>query len=275
MRALAIPLLTFTLVAAEDPQQIVTHSLQMAERNAKLTLNYTFLERQVARTLDGQGRVTKTEIETRDVTLLDGSPYRRLVAREDKPLPDKEERKEQEKLRKITEQRQKETPGQRARRISDYAKKREREMEVFREAGKAFDFRLAGTEQLDGRDLYVIEATPKPGYQPPANAAKYFPRVRGKIWIDQKDYFWVKAEVEVIDTISLGAFLVRLAKGSRLAFEQTRVNNEVWLPKRVEAAASARVALVKKLRGDLEITYSNYRKFQTDSRIVSVSEPRP
>ena len=75
-------------------------------------------------------------------------------------------------------------------------------------------------------------------------------------------------EAEVIDTISFGGFLVRLAKGSHLEADQTRVNGEVWLPKRCEAEASARVALMKKYHGRLEITYSDYKKFQTDSRIV-------
>ena len=31
------------------------------------------------------------------------SPYRRLIARDDKPLPPKDERKEEEKLRRIAE----------------------------------------------------------------------------------------------------------------------------------------------------------------------------
>ena len=274
MRVLTLVLLSFALHAAEDARQIVMHSIDAAQRNAKLTLNYTFLERSRMRMLDTQGHVTKTEIETHDVTLLDGSPYRRLVARDDKPLPPRDEKKEGEKLRKITEQRRKETPGQREKRLADYAKRRGREMERVREIGNAFDFRLLGTEQVEGRDVYAIEATPKPRYQPPNNAAKFFPRLKGRIWIDAEDYFWVKAEAEVIDTIAVGAFLFRLAKGSRLEFEQTRVNDEVWLPKRVEAAASARVALVKKFRGDVEVTYSNYRKFQTDSRIVSVEEPK-
>ena len=95
--------------------------------------------------------------------------------------------------------------------------------------------------------------------------------MKGKIWIDKQDYHWARVEAEVIDTISFGAFLVRLAKGSHLEADQTRVNGEVWLPKRMEAEASARVALVKKFRGRIEITYSDYKKFQTDSRIISVA----
>ena len=50
----------------------------------------------------------------------------------------------------------------------------------------------------------------------------------------------------VCSAVSVGLFLLRLAaKGSRVAFEQQiRVNAEVWLPRRVQAFASARLGLL-------------------------------
>ncbi len=157
-------------------------------------------------------------------------------------------------------------------RLAAYDRKHEQQRATIREILDAFDFRLAGEQNLDGRDQYVVEATPRPGYRPHSRNTAFFPKVRGKLWIDKRDYHWTKIEAEVIDTISFGAFLVRLAKGSHLEAEQTRVNDEVWLPKRFQAEASARVALLKKFRGRLEISYSEYKKFQTDSRIVSVDQ---
>jgi len=47
------------------------------------------------------------------------------------------------------------------------------------------------------------------------------------------------------------------------------VNNEVWLPKRAEIAGSVRVALVHVMRGQIIYTFSDYKKFQTDSRVVA------
>ncbi len=43
------------------------------------------------------------------MTLLEGSPYRRLVARNDQPLSPKEQKKEEDKLRRSIEERRKET----------------------------------------------------------------------------------------------------------------------------------------------------------------------
>jgi hypothetical protein len=57
-----------------------------------------------------------------------------------------------------------------------------------------------------------------------------------------------------------------------MIIEQERVNQEVWLNKRVTIRASARLALVKSLHEELIITFSGYRKFQVDSRVLSTAQ---
>jgi hypothetical protein len=231
--------------------------------------NYTFSERVNLRYLDSQGRVKSQEVRIHDVMLLDGSPYRRLVARDDRPLPPAEERQEQEKLATNIAERREETAAQRAQRLAEYDRRPEWQREAWRELPEAFDFRLAAEEVWDGHNLYVIEATPRQGYQPRSRTAKVLAHLQGKLWVDKQDYHLVKAEVEVVATISVGLFLVRLAKGSRAAFEQTRVNDEVWLPGQVRAFVSARLGLLKVLHIQQEVSYSRCRKVQTDSPIIS------
>jgi hypothetical protein len=98
--------------------------------------------------------------------------------------------------------------------------------------------------------------------------AEILTHLRGRIWVDQADYQWVKAEVEVIQPISFGLGLVRLAPGSILNFDQVRVNDEVWLPAHISVRADARLAYLRKLREELDVTYRDYQKFQADSHIV-------
>jgi len=241
--------------AAQDASQIVLRSLEVDRANTETARNYTFLQREQERLLDGSGRVKSKQSRTLDVTLLEGSPYRRLVARNDQPLSPAEQKKEEEKLRKSIEDRSHETPEQRAQRIADWERRQQRRREPLKELPAAFDFKLAGQETLDGREAYVIDATPKPGYKPKVASASYLPKIKGRIWIDNHDYHWAKAEMETLDTISFAGFLLRLSKGSRLTLEQARINNEVWLPKRVLLQGSLRLILIKGLRGDLEITY--------------------
>jgi hypothetical protein len=70
-----------------------------------------------------------------------------------------------------------------------------------------------------------------------------------------------------------GSFLVRLDPGARIQFDETRVNDEVWLPRHISVAASARLGIFKKLRVQEDTTYKSFRKFQSDSRLVAVEQP--
>ncbi len=47
------------------------------------------------------------------------------------------------------------------------------------------------------------------------------------------------------------------------------MNDELWAAKHISLKASARLALLKRLDAEQELTFSDYRKFQSDSRIVS------
>jgi hypothetical protein len=254
---------------AQDPVEIVRRSAELDQKYLNLVSQYTFIERQENREFDGAGKVKTRESRTWDVTMLEGSPYRRLIERDDKPLPPKEEQKEQEKLRKSIEQRQHETPAQREARLADARRRHEKQREPVREIPNAFELKLAGEEMVNGGAAWIIEATPKPGYKPHSRLSEFFPKVKGRLWISKTDYQWVKVEGESIDTIAFGAILARVAKGATIRIEQTRVNNEVWLPLRIDIAATARLALVKKFRGEVVLTFKNYRKFQADSRVVT------
>jgi hypothetical protein len=274
MRLVALIALSTALSFAQDPRQIVLHSLELDSRNERIARNYTFLTRNETRQVDGQGRLKQRRVLTYDVTLLEGSPYQRLIARDDKPLSPAEERKEEEKLRKSIEQRRKETPDQRARRLADWEKKRRQDHEPLLEIPDAFELRIAGEERVDGKDAWIIDATPRPGFRPRSRLARLFPKFKGRLWIDKQDSVWVKVEAEALDSISIGLFLARLQKGARMTFEQTRVNDEVWLPKRVTVALAARVLLLKSFRAEVEATYMNYRKFQSESRLVGFEPPK-
>jgi hypothetical protein len=266
----------FTLpLIAQDAREIIRRAVDLDHKNAEIARNYTYLQRQETRQLDGSGRDKKPpDIRTYDITLLEGSPYRRLVARNDQPLSSQEKEAEQFKLKSSIELRRKETPEQKERRIAEWKRKQEKQREPLKELPDAFDFRLVGEASLNGGDTYVIDATPKPGYKPKSTSTIFFPKVKARFWIAKANYQWVKMDMETMDTITFGGILVRLAKGGHLVLEQTLVNNEVWLPKMVHLQASARLFLVKGYHTEIRYNFSDYKKFQAESRIVSTG-PQP
>jgi hypothetical protein len=98
--------------------------------------------------------------------------------------------------------------------------------------------------------------------------------MKGRLWIDAETYDWAKAEAQTIDTISFGGFALRVGPGTRFSLQQVRVNHEIWLPKQVTVTYQARLLLLKKLAGQVDYTYSDYKKFQSDSRIVATEPAR-
>ena len=129
---------------------------------------------------------------------------------------------------------------------------------------------------MNGRDTWIIWLTPRPGYEPKARFGQILRKTRGTLWIDKAEYQWVKGEAELIDTFTFGGFLLRLHKGARVQFEQTKVNDEVWLLHVLNVAGSARIALLKNARADQETTFSDYRRFKVDAKITGVAEaPQP
>jgi hypothetical protein len=102
--------------------------------------------------------------------------------------------------------------------------------------------------------------------------AKILPKFRFRAWIDKTEYQWAKVNAECIDTVSFGWFLARLHKGSRMTFEQTRVNDEVWLPRHLDVKLDARLALLKTFNLEYEIAYHDYKKFHATTRITGLGE---
>jgi len=137
-----------------------------------------------------------------------------------------------------------------------------------------FLFRLFGEGWLDGRSSFILEAMPHKGHQPRSSTAKLFRSLRGRFWVDQQDHQIVKVEAEVIDTISVGLFLVRVAKGSLGTLELTQVGDGVWLPDRLQVSASARLGLLKALRIEQTVHYSRYRSVPADARTIYPAEGR-
>jgi hypothetical protein len=259
----------FVLIAsaafAQDANEIMRRATDRDFTNFENRKNYTYQERTEVRMYDGKGKLAKTEVETHEILILEGQPYECMIARNDKPLSEKDAAKEQKKLDSEVAKRRNQSASEKAK----LEKERMEEKKYLREFTEAFDFRVIGEEPVSGKPAWILSVTPKPGYKAKDSQAKMFAKLRGKVWIDKGEYHWVKAEGEAIDTLSFGFFLFRVAPGATVSFEQTSVNGEVWLPSRILVRAEARIAVLKKMQAEIDITYREYRKFQADSKLVA------
>jgi len=273
------PVATPELPPTTDPREIVRRSVEIDHRTLEMARNYTCQNRQVINHLDKHGEVKNTEIKTFDVNFYFGEEYSRLIAEDDKPLSEKEQKKEDEKLEKFLNKYRNESPDDREKRLAKEKKEREEGRAFLHDVVNAYDFRLLPDERVDGVDTYVIEATPKPDFKPTQPHADMLKKMKGRMWIEKKNYNWVKVEAQATDTISFGFFLFRIHPNSRFVLEKTLVNNEVWLLKRLDIDGGARIALLKNENVHQEDVLSNFKKFVTSVRVLpdvkEVTEPQP
>jgi hypothetical protein len=262
-----------------SPDQIRELIRQVAEKdmeNTKKQRDYTYMEREEEHTLDRKGQVKSRETKTYEIMELYGGQVARLIAKNDQPLSQKDAAQEEEKIQKVIDKRKHESEDERQQRLQKEQRSREENRQFVREVADAYQFRLRGTEQLGGHSTWVFDADPQPEYRPRHKDGKYLPKFRFRAWIDKNEMQWAKLDIQCIDTVSWGLFIARIHKGSRMVIEQTRVNEEVWLPKHIAIKLDARIALLKNFNVEEDLTYRDYQKFRTDTKIVpwgEVQEP--
>ena len=263
-----------TLRAQEPPDvmSLIRKAVENDNANDKKAREYMFVERAENRKKDGKG--FKTEIETREVFYLYGDEVKRLVAKDDKPLSEKDARKEEERIAKLVEKKKNLSESDRRKHEEKARKDREEERKFLDEVAQAYDFRLQGLEIVTGREAWAISGEPRRDFHPRSKGAKVLPKIRFKAWIDKEETEWVKVEAEVIDNITFGLFLAKLEKGAHFTLEQARVNDELWLPQHVNVVADARL-LFKHFDISSDIRYRDYRKFRGEAKITGVVEGPP
>lgn len=251
-------------------QQLLRVVAEKDLENDKKLRDYTYIEHEVDHKLDGKGQIKNTESKTYEILEIYGEQVERLIEKDDRPLSEKEKDKEEEKIQKIIDKRKNESESDRRKREEKEEKEREDGRKFVREVADAYNFKLVGTELVSGREAWVIDGEPRPGYEPHMKEAKFLPKFHGRVWIDKSDLQLAKMDVECLDTISLGLFLARFHKGSRLMLGQTRVNDEVWLPREVAAKVDVRLALLKNFDVDVEQSFHDYKKFRATTKILPV-----
>jgi hypothetical protein len=235
-----------------DARQIMEASIAATQRDWKARLHYTYMERDEDRRRDLAGHVKSEDVEVSKTILVNGVPFEQLVERNGRPPSAAQERKQKGALDKL----KRETPEQRAERLR---KQEEENTSIIQEVPKAFDFQVVGEEGVNGRPAYILQATPHPGYHAQGKYGNMFSKVAGKLWVDKQDLGWIKVDGQVIKPFSMGLFLVRLLRGSHITMQQTRVDDGIWMPERIEVRAAAKIFFVKSVVIDRVLTYSEYR----------------
>ncbi len=278
MRLVCAVLLLLATPAAQDrplpdhdtfAAQVKKHLATDEERQS----GYTFLERRLEQKLDGSGRTKDESVKVFEV--YPGLPgedrYRRLIEEDGTPVaPDKLAKQDRERQKRVEAYARKlastATPSERRSAAREEDKQRREYSAAVDDLFRVYDIRMVRREAIDGHDTILATLTPRAGVKPLTDDGKIMRHFKARAWISESDYELVRVEIEAIDTLSFGlGLLARVHKGTVASYERRKVNDEAWLPAEVTWTASARVALVRRLRLRGVSEFSNYRKFTVDT----------
>ncbi len=230
-------------------QTIIQRSVAANQADWKVAPKYSWTEED--RTDEGD--------RTYAVTMIDGSPWRRLIKVSGVPLPPEDRRREQQKLEAVTRKRNRESPAARQERIARYEKDRQSDNLLMDQITKGFDFSLTGSQTIGSRNVYVLRATPRKGYAPPNKEARVLTGMEGQLWIDKQTFQWVKVTARVIHPVSIIGFLARVEPGTQFELEKAPVAQGIWLPKHFSMKSSSRILSIFGHHTRDDETYSDYK----------------
>src|SRR5262249_18699824 len=148
-----------TTLSSDQIKELIRQAAEKDIENDKKQKDYNYSEREEQSKLDNKGSTKSTEVRVYDVLEIYGEEAHRLISQKDAD-------KEDEKIQKIIDKRKNESDSDREKRLKKEEKDREHDREFVREVADAYDFTYKGTENLQGRESYVIDAEPRPGFEP-------------------------------------------------------------------------------------------------------------
>ncbi len=249
---LLVLLPAIALCATPDIQDIVRRSVASNDVDWRAALDYSYEER------DREGNSTKTY----EVTMIEGSPYQRLILINGKPLTAQVRAHEEMKFQETLATRRSESKHQRGERLAKFESDRKRDHVLMEQLTIAFDFKLMKEARMGPYNVYILRATPRRGYQPPNMQSQALLGMEGQLWIDKNTFQWVKVTARVIRPVSIEGILAQVEPGTYFELEKLPVSEGIWLPKHFVMKSRSKIFFLIAHNTQADETYFNYRKIQ-------------
>ena len=207
----------------------------------KFERKYVWTGHSIEEELDASGAV-KSHHDTvfQIVPLASGMRARRVIQRDGKA---------------VFEQRERKRPTPKGKRPP------EEEEVLFSSAMVAkYNWRLLGTETIDGRPAYIFSFEPKSKDLPINRMTdRILNKLAGKIWFDEQEFEIVRADAHLTDQASLLGGLAGTMRRGDIFFEQVRMEDGAWLTRKSDVHIEGRV-LLKTMRMRATEENTDFRK---------------
>lgn len=232
---------------------------------------YTCRAIEIERKHDGDGRIKQTETRTFEVTPVGGRSVERLISLNGKELSASEREKEDKRVQKeiediIKQREKKEQKEERARAKGEKKKDDDDDIEI-KDFLRISEITSVRREMFRGHEVIAFDFEPRKGFKPKSRAEDIVNKLAGTIWVDETARQVARLEARLTDSYKIGGgMLASIGASTAFSFEQEKIGDEVWLPSSMEANISARVLLLAKFNRSVERRYSDYKKYQIDSK---------
>jgi hypothetical protein len=262
LRLIVVALAGSAASPPDDARTLLLKVIENQERNEDLQRQYLYVETLTTDYLDGDGEVKRTESQTNEVTPTLGGEYKRLLAKDGRPLSAEETREEEKKLRQHLQKQMRLSPKEQEEAAARLKRRTDRFKTRLRESLEVYEFTPLPDAELDGRTVRVFGFAPRPGYKPRSRATSVLSKLEGTIWIDPAAAQIAKLHVTFREDFRMaGGIFGRISQGSEAIASQQRQNDEIWLLEGITVRLRARLYFLKRYNQVLTASYSDYRKF--------------
>ena len=248
-------------------KSIVANQEKLDEMRERYTCRLVEIERKH----DGDGRVKGSDTRTYEVTPVGNELVERLMTVNGKELGASEREKEDKRVQKEVEDiiKRREKKQQQKERARARGEKEETDDGDVTILGflRISEITSVRREMFRGHEVIAFDFEPRKGFKAKNRSEEIVNKLAGTIWVDEAAQQVTRLEARLTESFKIaGGLLASIAPSTAFVFEQEKIGDEVWLPSVMEANVSARVMLFAKLSRSMERRYSDYRKYQVDSK---------
>jgi len=252
----------------------------------KRVTEYSFLQKQTEREIDGKGVLKKGTVKVFEVfPVANRAPIMKLIsengvalsgdraAKEDKRVMEeflKAERDKDKDAQKAAERR-----AAREREKAAKSKQDESEDVEISQFFRHCEFVSPRRERFQDRETIVFDFRVQPGFKPSTRQESLISKLVGVVWIDPLDKQVIRLEARLAEGFKMGGGLVlSLRPGAALVMEQMRLKEGIWMPRFAQINLSIKVLLFG--GGDINQTleWSDYKHFSADIESYKLGLPK-
>jgi hypothetical protein len=267
----------------------VTTLLREVSRNQneveKRFTEYSFLQKETEREIDGKGVVKKETVKVYEVfPLPNREPILKLIsengltllgdraAKEDKRVQEEFLKAERDKDKVAQKQEQQRAERQRKKAANGQQEDDDVEISQFL---RVCEFVSPRRERFQDRDAVVFDFRAQTGFKPGNRQESLISKLVGVVWIDPGDKQVMRLEARLAEGFKMGGgLLLSLRPGAALVMEQMRLKEGIWMPRFAQINLSVKVLLFG--GGDINQTleWSDYKHFSADVDSYKLGAPK-